>query len=87
MGRALDILEAQWKGRRRPKAFYLVEADWAEFLATDPPKARFPFGNNPPAQREEPAFRGLPVRLSDGKASRLYDHTTNGRSIPPRADA
>lgn len=81
MGAALDRLEKQWSGRRRPKAFYLIADDWREFTATNPPTIRTMFGNNPPRERIDPAFRNIPVRESTGKASRLYDNTSTGRDI------
>lgn len=81
---ALDRLERHSRGRRRPKAFYLSADDWVAFEATSPPRARFAFGNNPPVYREEPQFRGLPIRRTRSATapSRLYDHTSTGRAIP-----
>lgn len=79
---ALDRLAANWSGRRRPKAFYLIESDWDEFMATKPPTIRTMWGNNPPTSVEDPAFGEVPVRLSTGKQSRLYDNTTTGRNLP-----
>lgn len=81
MAKGLAALGAHWKGNRRPKAFYLIADDWAEFMTTKPPTIRTMFGNNPPRERLDPAFDGVPVRESKGKESRLYDHTTTGRSI------
>jgi hypothetical protein len=78
---ALADLHERWRGRRRPKAIYLAPPDWEEFLATDPPKGRFAFGNNPTVWRDEPTFDGVPVRPSKSGLSRLYDETTTGRVI------
>jgi hypothetical protein len=77
---ALAKLAEQW-GSRRPKAFYLNEADWDEFMAKARETCVVPFGNNPVEQREDPAFKDIPVRQSTAKQSRLYDHTTTGRPI------
>lgn len=81
MEQALADLEECWNGKRRPKAFYLITADYDAFLATDPPSISTIFGNNPPRQVIDPAFNGLPVRESTGQASRLYDHTSTGRAL------
>lgn len=82
MADALHRLAKHWSGKRRPKAFYLVGPDWDEFRAANPPTARFPFGNNPTIYRDEPVYEGVPVRPTGAKASRLYDHTTQGRDLP-----
>lgn len=83
LDRALAELEAHWTGRRKPKAFYLSPADWAEWRAatSNPPIVRVPFGNNPTVWRDEPAYRDVPVRESRSSQSRLYDDTTTGRAI------
>lgn len=70
-----------WRGKRWPKAFYLVPDDWAEFMATDPPTINTQWGNNPPQDLVEPAFEGVPVRKSKGQRSKLYDNTSSGRQI------
>jgi len=67
--------------RRGPKAFYLVEADWAEFMATDPPTVTVPWANNPRIMRDDPAFEGVPVRQTDGKQSRLYNDAGVARTL------
>lgn len=82
MAASLEALDRTFDGRRKAKAFYLNALDFDRFEATNPPIETFPFGNNPPEQRDEPAFRGLPVRLSRAAVSRLYDWTTTGRPIP-----
>jgi hypothetical protein len=79
---ALATLEQRWRGKRRPKAFYLNASDWNAFIASDPPTIDTMFGNNPPRRVTDPAFRGVPVRESTSKLSRLYDHTTAGRVLP-----
>lgn len=81
MAEGLRLLEERWNGRRRPKAFYLVPADYSAFTATKPPKVRTTWCNNPPLERIDPAFREIPVRESKGKKSKLYDHTSTGRAI------
>lgn len=81
MAQTLRVLSSHWGGRRRPKAFYLIESDWNEFMATKPPTIRTMWGNNPPTSVEDPAFQDVPVRLSTGKQSRLYDNTTTGRNL------
>jgi len=82
MADAVGQLKAKWGDRRRPKAFYLVRKDFNEFLATDPPRVRTMFGNNPQREVEDAAFGEIPVRPSTGKSSRLYDNTTTGRDLP-----
>jgi hypothetical protein len=86
MAEMLTDLEARWKGKRRPKAFYLSPMDWAGFMATEPPTVRTMWGNNPPKPRVDPAFKGIPVRSSMGKGlpgtSRLYDNTATGWALP-----
>lgn len=84
MDAALSSLEQHWKGRRSPKAFYLAPDDWAEFMETDPPVIRTPFGNNPQTWVDDPAFRNVPVRASKtlSQTSRLYDHCGYGRYLP-----
>jgi hypothetical protein len=82
MALALADLDSRWAGRRRPKAFYLMPDDWAAFTAREWPTIRTMFGNNPPIEVTDPAFNGVPVRLSSSKIqSRLYDNTTTGRAI------
>lgn len=75
-------LDKRWAGKRRPKAFYLIADDWRDFMATEPPSVETMFGNNPPIKVIDPAFKGVPVRESTGKESRLYDNTTTGRAVP-----
>lgn len=80
----LAKLQEKHGARRRPKAFYLGPADWADFSATDPPTKRFPRGNNPTVWGSEPTYEGLPVRASKNvpdRQSKLYDHTSTGRVI------
>ena len=79
---SLRGLDERWNGRRIAKAFYLRAADFEEFLATDPPTVETVWGNNPPKERVEPAFEGVPVRPSKGDANRLYDHTSSGHTVP-----
>lgn len=86
MEAALSNLEERWRGRRQAKAFYLSEADWAEFISVERPTVQTMFGNNPPTLRTDPAFNGVPVRQSksSGEAtSRLYDHASYGHPLPP----
>lgn len=85
MGAALVQLALSYAGRRLPKAFYLNEEDWSEFEATEPTeKVSGPWGNNPPVIVTDPGFRGVPVRSSASRTSRLYDDTTSGRPLPPK---
>lgn len=82
MAAALDELELKWASKRRPKAFYLVAADHAEFMAIgEKDTVRVPFGNNPVIWRDEDAFHGVPVRLSGGQCSKLYNHTMQGQAL------
>lgn len=78
MGSALAALNSRHGGKRHPKAFYLNEDDWSEFIRTDPPSVDVWWGNNPPIHRRDPAFRGVPVRPSTSARSRLYDNTGGG---------
>jgi hypothetical protein len=80
MDRALHQLTDRWP-KRRPKAFYLVPHDWAAFMAVERPTIRTMFGNNPPRERVDPAFSGIPVRESKGQHSRLYDNTASGHPV------
>lgn len=82
MADALQQLNARWKGQRRPKAFYLVSDDWAEFSQSEWPTITSKFGNNPPMTVTEPAFSGVPVRKSKGRSSKLYNHTSSGTELP-----
>ena len=82
MSAALNDLHVRWKGKRRPKAFYLASGDWDEFIATEPPQVRTMFGNNPPVEHIDPAFGGIPVRPTKSKTSRVYDNTASGRALP-----
>jgi hypothetical protein len=83
MDAAMADLERRWKGKRRPKAFYLTQEDFDAFMATDPPTVETTFGNNPPQRWTEPAYRGVPVRLTKSRTSRLYDDpTAQGRALP-----
>ena len=81
MGFALADLAQRWGGKRRPKAFYLNADDWQAFIATEPPTIETMFGNNPPRRVTDPAFRGLPVRQSPSRTSRIYDSTQQGRAL------
>lgn len=83
MAEALHQLHNHWSGKRRPKAFYLGPDDWLEFMATDRPNVETVWNNEPSV---EPAFNDVPVRASKNvppRQSRLYDHTTTGRMLPP----
>jgi hypothetical protein len=83
MDAAMADLERRWKGKRRPKAFYLTQEDFDAFMATDPPTVETTFGNNPPQRWTEPAYRDVPVRLTKSRTSRLYDDpTAQGRALP-----
>lgn len=83
MSDALSRLDApHWRGKRKPKAFYLAEPEFEEFKATDPPTVQSLWGNNPPQRVTDPAFRDVPVRLSTSRNSRLYDNTHAGRDLP-----
>jgi hypothetical protein len=85
MDAALATLSRHWTGRRLPKAFYLNEEDWAEFMATGPAeRVTGPWGNNPPVMVTDPGFRGVAVRSSKSPKSRLYDETTSGRELPAK---
>lgn len=81
MARALADLDRRWRGRRRPKAFYLNGDDWLAFKATSPPNVTTDWGNNPVQQRTDPAFDGVPVRPSTSTASRLYNNASSGFEI------
>lgn len=78
---AVAKLAVKWP-KRRPTAFYLNAEDWAAFMATNPSKGTFAFGNNPVRHIEEPAFRGLPVRTrKTTRKSILYNSTSSGNHI------
>lgn len=85
MAAALDDLGQRWKGRRFPKAFYLSQADWAEFTSVERPTVETVWGNNPPQPRTDPSFNNVPVRPSKSAgdySSRLYDHSGYGFALP-----
>jgi hypothetical protein len=70
--------------RRTPKAFYLNQADLAEFIATDPPTIAATFRNSPSTER---GFDGVPVRAAKGLtgasgASKLYSAAGTGIQVP-----
>lgn len=81
MEKAIRRLDKQWGGRRTPKAFYLNRADWAEFIAANPPTVRVLWGNNPPIWRDDPSFKGVPVRETDSASSRLYNSSGGGNAV------
>lgn len=86
MSDALHSLEQRWRGKRRPKAFYLGPDEYAAFMATDPPTIETVWGNNPPKDRIEPSFRNLPVREAKGLECRLYDHCSYGHPFGAKRD-
>lgn len=73
---------------RIPKAFYLRPDDHAEFMATNPTETVCgTWGNNPPIEREDPAFEGVPVResipgIGSSGHSRLYNTVGSARPVP-----
>lgn len=80
MQAALDRLKVAW-GARLPKAFYLTEEDWSAFTSKPRRTVVSDWGNNPVKRRRDPGFKGIPVRPSTSKESRLYDNKSMGRAI------
>lgn len=83
MNEALGDLERRWSGRRKPKAFYLGPADWADFMATKPPMIDAELNGWPVS---EPGLGDVPVRASKNvapRSSRLYDARGYIRYLKP----
>jgi hypothetical protein len=72
---------------RRPRAFYLLQDDYDEFLGTVPTWEDHPFHiRGKPTILSCPVFQGVPARKSEGKATRystLYSRAGTSIMVLP----